>query len=73
MRFGGAINDDILKEHIQSRIQKNTVRQTDWAVRIWSFWATARNSPIYYDTNDHFKSVCNEFESQNFLHEERAY
>ena len=72
-RFGGAINDDVLKEHIQCRIPKNTVRQTDWAVRIWCSWATARNSSIYYDTNDRFKSVCNEFESPNFSHEERAY
>ena len=42
-RFGGAIDDYGLQKHMPSCIPKNTVRETEWAVRIWPSWATARN------------------------------
>ena len=69
---GRAIDDYGPQNHIQSRISKNTVRQTERAVRIWSSWATARSGSPVYSANDRFKTVTNETENREMGHEERS-
>ena len=52
-RFGQPQNESDIKRIKESRVPKNTAKNTNWAVQIWQQWATERlRVPIENDDDD---------------------
>ena len=51
------VNDSVLAERIEDRVQKATRSSTNWAVGVWEKWARERNSTCVNWSHDKFGQV----------------